>query len=218
MMRPARPVPAGHVRKREGWRGAGWRVVKTSRVLWGMARALMAQTLGSALVPGCFLVSQGAQRLLDAVPSSATAWYLNLAVFAPLQEVRAVPSLLAAFLDRAGATEFVLVLLLLATVQLARFRLGVAFLAHLAFGASLLVAQAWVTDHHGAIALGLLLTREASGTALVAILLTLTGLACALGHAAFVLAIMGDEGGARRARPERGGAPASPLVLAPATR
>lgn len=184
-----------------------------------MARALMAQTLGSALVPGCFLVSQGAQRLLDAVPSSATAWYLNIAVFAPLQEVRAVPSLLAAFLDRAAATEFVLVLLLMAAVQLVRFRLGVAFLAHLAFGASLLVAQAWVMDHHGALAPGLLLTREASGTALVALLLATTGLACALGHATFVLAIVGREGGVPQARPERGGVlPADPSVLSPATR
>jgi len=182
-----------------------------------MARALMAQTLGSALVPGCFLVSQGAQRLLDAVPSSATAWYLNLAVFAPFEEVRAVPSLLTAFLDRAGATELALVLLLVAAVQLVRFRLGVAFLAHLAFGASLLVAQAWVMDHQGVIAPELLLTRAAGGTALVALLLAMTGLACALGHATFVRDIMAREGGAPQARPERGDAPASPPVLTPAT-
>lgn len=178
----------------------------------------MAQTLGSALVPGCFLVAQAAQLWLDAAPSSATAWYLNLAVLAPLQEVRAVPSLLAAFLDRAGTTEFVLVLLLMAAVQLARFRLGIAFLAHLAFGASLLVAQAWMTGLHGTLAPGLLLTRETGGTALVAVLLASTGLACGLGHATFVLAILGSEGGSRPPRSGRGAAPATPPALSPAPR
>lgn len=179
----------------------------------------MAQTLGSALLPSCLLLSQAAQHLLDAVPSSATAWYLNLAVFAPLQEVRAVPSLLATVLDRAAATEFVLVLLLIAAVQIVRFRLGVAFLAHLAFAASLLVARAWVMDLHGAIVPGLLLVRDASGTALVASLLTTTGLACALGHVSFLLAIVKSDDGLPQAFwMERRDVPANPPVSSSAAR
>lgn len=154
-----------------------------------MTRSLTAQTLGSALVPCAFLLSQAGLRILDAFPSSATAWYLHLAVFAPLQQVRACPSLLASLLDRAAAVEFVLVLLLIGAVRIVRFRLGVAILAHLAFVASLLVARAWIVDLHGSIAPGLLLAREASGTALVGVMLTVTGLACALGHASFLLDI-----------------------------
>lgn len=171
-----------------------------------MARILMAQTLGSALVPGCLVLSEAAGRLLDAFPSSATAWYLVLAVFAPLEQVRAVPSPLATVLDRAALTEFLIVLLLIGAVQTVRFRFGVAVLAHLAFAASLSVARAWVMDPHGSVAPGLLLVREASGTALVAILLTASGLACALSHVGFILAIL-------RGQPRRGGT--APQVLWP---
>ncbi len=162
-----------------------------------MARVLIVQTLGSALVPMGFLLSQGAARLLDAFPSSATAWYLNLAVFSPLQQVRAVPSQLAWFLDRATTTEFVLTLLLAGAIHIVRFRVGVALLAHLAFLASLFVARAWVTDLHGSIAPGLLLEREGGGTALVMALIAATGLACATSHLSFILDILRTEVGSR---------------------
>lgn len=184
-----------------------------------MARSLMAQTLGSAVVPGSFVLAQAAQRLLDAYPSSATAWYLNLAVFAPLQDVRALPSLLATVLDRVSATEFVLIVLLMAALQIVRFRLGVALFAHLAFTVSLLVARAWMADLHGAMSPWVLHTREAGGTALVAVLLAATGLACALSHVSFILIIMKSEGDLPHfAWPRRASIPADRPMLSPATR
>lgn len=155
-----------------------------------MARTLLAQTLGSALVPGCLVLSTGAQLFLDTCPSSEAAWYLNLTLFAPLQQARAVPSPLAAILDRATPLELGLVLLLMAAVQLVRFRLGVAVFAHLAFAASILIARAWITDLHGLITPGLLLSRDSCGSVLVASLLGATGLACLFGHRAFIVAIV----------------------------
>lgn len=212
-------VRARVVRKREGRRITSRRVFNSSGLLWGMARSLLAQTLGSAVVPGSFVLAQAAQRLLDAYPSSATAWYLNLAVFAPLQDVRGVPSLLATVLDRTSATEFALILLLMAAVQIVRFRLGVALFAHLAFAASLLVARAWTADLHGAMSPWVLQTREAGGTALVALLLAATGLACAVSHASFILAIVKCEGDMPHfAWPRRASVPADRPMLSPATR
>jgi hypothetical protein len=191
-----------------------------------MARSLTAQTLGSALVPGAVLLSQAALRILDAFPSSATAWYLHLAVFAPLQQVRAAPSPLALLLDRAGTAEFVLLLLLIGAVRIVRFRLGVALLTHLAFAASLLVARAWMMDLHGSVAPGLLLVREGSGTALVALLLAGTGLACILGHLSFIHDILGSPAGRGGEMGRAAGRPgmwgqgnrARAPVLSPATR
>ncbi len=67
----------------------------------------------------------------------------------------------------------------------------------------------------------LLLTREASGTALVAILLIATGFACALSHVSFIRDILRSEiardgGRLRREEVPRGGAALA--ILSPATR
>lgn len=166
-----------------------------------MARSLTTQTLGSLVVPASLVLAELAVRALDAFPSSPTAWYVSLAVFAPLEQARAVPSPLARFLGHTALTELLLLMLLPIAVHLVRFRLGVAVLAHLSFAASLIVARGWILDPNGTVAPHLVYVREGGGTCLVAVLIVTSGLACALCHLSFVLDILRAPGG--RGEPAR---------------
>lgn len=165
-----------------------------------MPRSLTAQTLGSTAVPASLVLAELAVRALDAFPGSPTAWYVSLAVFAPLEQVRAVPSPLAGLLGHTALTELLLLLLLPIVVHRARFRLGVALLAHLSFAASVIVCRAWILDLDGAVTPRLLLTRESGGTCLVVVLIAASGIACALCHLSFLSEIFrptpADRGGA----------------------
>lgn len=160
-----------------------------------MRRSLTAQTLGSLAVPVSLVLAEIAVRALNAFPGSPTAWYVSLAVFAPLEQARAVPSLLARLLDHTALAELLVLLLLPIAVHFARFRLGVALLAHLSFAASVIVARAWILDPNGAVTPRLLFAREGSGTCLVVALIVASGLACALCHLSFLLDILRSPAG-----------------------
>lgn len=190
------------------------RFLKSRWLQWAMPYLLMIQTVGSITVPISIICADFAVRLIDAFPGSSAAWYLHLAVFAPLERASAVPSPLSLLLDRAALTGSVLLMLLAICVHLVRFRLGLALLAHLAFAASALVARAWMADVNGAVTPSLLLVREEGGTTLVAMLLAATGLACALSHATFVVAILREPGG-RRASLAAAGTAAEPVHALP---
>jgi hypothetical protein len=159
-----------------------------------MSRILTAQTLGSVLVAGSLVLSEVAVRLLNAFPWSATLWYVHLAIFAPIVHVRADPSPLTLLLRQGALAEFSLLLLLTVVVWALRFRLGVALLAHLGFGTSIMIARTWIVDPQGALVPSLLLSREAGGTCLVAILLAVSGVACALSHLSFIIEIARSSG------------------------
>lgn len=174
-----------------------------------MARSLTAQTLGSLVVPASLVLAELAVRALNAFPGSPTAWYMSLAVFAPLEQARAVPSPLAHLLGHTALPELLLLMLLPIAVHLVQFRLGVALLTHLSFAASLIVARGWILDPNGTVVPHLVYVREGGGTCLVAVLIVASGFACAVCHLSFVLDILRAPVGrgepARASKPAAGG-------------
>lgn len=159
-----------------------------------MPRASTIQTCSSLLVLATFALSEAAAMLLDANPGSALAWSLNLTVFAPFEQARTVPSMLGP-LNGPTTLAYVTLLALLALAAWAvRFRLGVALIAHGALYASVGLARAWLTVRSGgAMSLSALHGRDICGTCLVALLLVVSGIACAAGHAAFLSTIHSER-------------------------
>ena len=164
-----------------------------------MFRALSTQTSGSILVFSSFALAEVAVRLLDTFPASRLAWYTNLAVFAPFERCRGVPSPLGAFIgpDTLSLSLILVGLALLAHVV--QFRLAVAAISHLSLAASAWLAYAWSADDIlGQVSVTTFRTREDLGSCLVLVMLGVSSVGCALGHHSFARAIRSDAAAPKR--------------------
>ena len=166
-----------------------------------MFRALSTQTSGSILVFSSFALAEVAVRLLDTFPASRIVWYTNLAVFAPFERCRAVPSPLGAFIGP-GTLSLSLILIGLAlTAHVVRFRLAVAAISHLSLAASAWLAYAWSADDIlGQVSVTTLRTREGLGSCLVLVMLGVSSVGCALGHHSYARAIRSYAAAPKRSR------------------
>ena len=158
-----------------------------------MRHAQIYQTCSAIIVAGGFASAEIASRVLDRYPGSAFAWYLNLALFRPFEQARAVGSPLNFLIGPMMLDLAVILVLVALATGLVRSRLGIALVTHLAFAATVDVARAWMTsDWTGELSLMTVQGRSGAGTCLISVLLVVSGLGCVLSHLTFAKAIHAD--------------------------
>lgn len=112
-----------------------------------MVTASRLQTAATLGIVAAFAAAEACAAYLDAHPASALAWYLTLEVFRPFELARAVTSPLRFLFGPAALPGALAAAAIVLACHRARFRLGTALCANLAFGGAL--ALAWSVSQAG---------------------------------------------------------------------
>ena len=156
-----------------------------------MKLLLTIQTLGTMGVLISFAASEAAAHLLQAFPSNAALWRLNLGLFHAFEMARLQANPLNCLFGPASLTIGFVTILVLLALRFFEFRFGVALFANLAFLASALLAYRVIWAHPTSSTVEPIAATLATKTDSVLItgLLVSSFVAFAVSHLTFVKAI-----------------------------